>query len=99
MQAQHIALQIQTDISQAYFRYEALGRQVEKYKLGLLDEALSLLEGMTFRYKRGEENILELLVAWRTYNEVREKYLESMKEHASSLISLQKCTGMCDIVL
>ena len=86
VQAQHIALQIQTDISQAYFRYEALGKQVEKYKSGLLNEANTLLEGMMFRYKRGEINILELLVAQRTYNEIREKYLESMKENTSSLI-------------
>ena len=99
MQAQHIALQIQTDISQAYFRYESLGWQVEEYRSGLLNEAHTSLEGMTFRYKRGEINILELLVAQRTYNEIREKYLESMKEYASSLISLQKCTGIWDIVL
>jgi len=98
-QAQHIALQIQTDISQAYFRYESLGWQVEEYRSGLLNEAHTSLEGMTFRYKRGEINILELLVAQRTYNEIREKYLESMKEYASSLISLQKCTGIWDIVL
>ena len=96
-QAQHTALQVQTDISQAYFRYESLGRQVEEYKSGLLNEAHTLLEGMTFRYKRGEINILELLVAQRTHNEVREQYLETMKEYAVSLVFLQKSAGMWDV--
>ena len=88
---------MQTDISQAYFRYESLGRQVEEYKSGLLNEAHTLLEGMTFRYKRGEINILELLEAQRTYNEIREQYLETMKEYAISLVFLQKSAGMWDV--
>jgi len=97
IQAKNTALQVQTDISQAYFRYESLGKQVEQYNTGLMNEARALLDGMTFRYKRGETNIPEVLAAQRTYNEVIEAYLKSTKEYASALITLQKSSGIWDI--
>ena len=34
---------------------------------------------MVYKYKRGETNILDVLVAQRTYNEVQQEYLETMK--------------------
>ncbi|MCD8186860.1 MAG: TolC family protein [Rikenellaceae bacterium] len=95
--ARHLELQVQTEISQAYFRYEALGKQVDLFDSGLLEEAEALLEGMTFRYKGGEIDILELLIAQRTHNEVREQHLETMKEYASSVIELQKSAGIWEI--
>jgi len=97
MQAKNTALRVQTEISQAYFRYESLSKQVEQYNGELLNEARTLLDGTTFHYKRGETNILEVLVAQRTYNEVMEAYLESTKEYASALITLQKSAGLWDI--
>ena len=38
---------------------------------------------MVYKYKRGEINILDVLVAQRTYNEVQQEYLETMKGYAS----------------
>jgi len=97
-QARNLELQVQTEISQAFFRYEALGKQVNLFNSGLLDEAEALLDGMTFRYKGGEIDILELLIAQRTHNEVREQYLETMKEYAAAVIELQKSAGIWDVV-
>ena len=49
------------------------------------------------KYKRGETSILDVLVAQRTYNEVQQEYLETMKGYAASLVALERACGIWDI--
>ncbi|MBF0651896.1 TolC family protein [Dysgonomonas sp. GY75] len=97
VQKQNIELQIQTEISQAFFQFEASQKKSEQYQTGLLEDAKKVLDGMVYKYKRGESNITDVLIAQRTYNEVQELYLETMKGYASSLVALQKACGIWDI--
>lgn len=97
VQKESTELQVQAEISQAFFSFEAAKKKVRQYQLGLLDESRKILDGMVYQYKRGETNITEVLIAQRTYNEVQEQYLETMKEYASSLVNLQKNCGIWDI--
>ncbi|EGK02086.1 TolC family protein [Dysgonomonas gadei] len=97
VQKQNIELQIQTEISQAFFQFEASRKKSEQYQTGLLEDAKKVLDGMVYKYKRGESNITDVLIAQRTYNEVQELYLETMKGYASSLVALQKACGIWDI--
>lgn len=97
IQKKNTELQIQTDISQAFFQFEANQKKSQQYKQGLLNDSKRILEGMVYKYKRGESNITDVLIAQRTYNEVQEQYLETMKGYASSLIALQKACGVWDI--
>lgn len=90
-------VQIQAEIYQAFFYFEAAKKKVEQYKTGLLDDSKKILEGMVYKYKRGETNIMEVLIAQRTYNEVQEQFLETMKGYVSTLVSLQKTCGIWDI--
>jgi len=90
-------LQIQAEISQAWFYYEAEKKKVSQYKTGVLDDSQKVLDGMVYKYKRGETNILDVLVAQRTYNEVRQEYLETMKGYVASLVELEKACGIWDI--
>lgn len=90
-------LQIQADISQAWFKYEAEKKKVAQYKTGVLGDSQKVLDGMVYKYKRGETNILDVLVAQRTYNEVRQEYLETMKGYVASLVELEKVCGIWDI--
>lgn len=87
----------QVEVSQAYFVYEAAKKQVEQYLSGLLDEAKEVLEGTVYKYKRGETSILEVLIAQRTYNDVQEQYLESIKSYGSALVNLEYTCGIWDI--
>ena len=48
------------------------------------------IDGMVYKYKRGETSILDVLVAQRTYNEVQQEYLETMKGYAASLVALER---------
>lgn len=97
VQKESTELQVQAEISQAFFSFEAAKKKVRQYQSGLLDESRKILDGMMYQYKRGETNITEVLIAQRTYNEVQEQYLETMKEYASTLVNLQKSCGIWDI--
>lgn len=97
IQQQSTELQVQSEISQAFFYFEAAKKKVKQYKSGLLDDSHKILEGMVYKYKRGETNITEVLIAQRTYNEVQEQYLGAMKGYASALVNLQKTCGIWDI--
>lgn len=97
VQKESTKLQVQAEISQAFFSFQAAKKKVRQYQSGLLDDSRKILDGMVFQYKRGETNITEVLIAQRTYNEMQEQYLETMKEYASTLINLQKACGIWDI--
>ena len=75
---------------QAWFNYEAEKKKVVQFKSGMLGDAQKVMDGMVYKYKRGETNILDVLVAQRTYNEVQQEYLETMKGYAVSLVELGK---------
>ena len=87
-------LQIQAEITQAWFNYEAEKKKIAQYKAGVLEDSQKVLDGMVYKYKRGETSILDVLVAQRTYNEVQQEYLETMKGYAASLVAI-KLTYCC----
>lgn len=93
----NVQLQIQTEVSRNFYQYDAAKKKVKQYQLGLLSESKKVLEGFVYSYRRGETNILDVLVAQRTYNEVQEQYLEAMKGYASALVDLEKSCGIWDI--
>lgn len=82
-----------TEISHAFFQFEAAKQKLEQYQSGLLDETGKILDGMMYRYKRGETTIIKVLLAQRTYNDVREQYLDTKKEYSSAFIELQRSCG------
>lgn len=90
-------LQIQAEITQAWFGYEAEKKKVAQFKSGMLEDSQKVLDGMVYKYKRGETNILDVLVAQRTYNEVQQEYFETMKGYVTSLVELEKSCGIWDI--
>ena len=92
-------LQIQAEITQAWFNYEAEKKKIAQYKAGVLEDSQKVLDGMVYKYKRGETSILDVLVAQRTYNEVQQEYLETMKGYAASLVALESACGIWDIRL
>ena len=84
-------LQIQAEITQAWFNYEAEKKKIAQYKAGVLEDSQKVLDGMVYKYKRGETSILDVLV------EVQQEYLETMKGYAASLVALESACGIWDI--
>ena len=85
---------IQAEVMQAYQQYIATQKQVKQFHNGMLTEAKSILDGITYSYKRGESSILEVLNAQRTYNGVRKDYYQALADNATALIELERRAGI-----
>ncbi|HWY37861.1 MAG TPA: TolC family protein [Bacteroidia bacterium] len=94
---QQVELQIQTEVTQAYFNYIATRKQVEQFNNGLLTEAKKVLDGKIYSYKRGETSLLEVLNAQRTYNDVQQTYYQTLYNYGAALVELEKAAGIWDI--
>ncbi|MFP7654779.1 TolC family protein [Chryseobacterium proteolyticum] len=92
-------LQIQTEVTQAYYTYIAAQKQVNQFKSGLLTEAKAILEGKIYSYKRGQSSLLEVLNAQRTYNDVQHDYYGTLYNYAVALVELERAAGIWDINL
>lgn len=96
-QYQQVLLQIQTDVSQAYFNYIAAKKQVTQFNTGLLADAKKILDGEIYSYKRGETSLLEVLNAHRTYNDLQQNYYQALFSYASALIEVERSAGIWDL--
>lgn len=96
-QYRHSQLEIRTEVSQNYNAYCSLSSQVIRFKEGMLNEALAVLRGKIYSYNRGETSLLEVLNAQRTYNDVRALHVETLFNHATSLVTLERSVGIWDI--
>jgi cobalt-zinc-cadmium efflux system outer membrane protein len=92
-----VLLQIQTDVSQAYFNYIAAKKQVLQFNTGLLTDAKRIVDGEIYSYKRGETSLLEVLNAHRTYNDLQQNYYQTLFSYASALIGVERSAGIWDL--
>ncbi|NAW51095.1 TolC family protein [Elizabethkingia argentiflava] len=91
------ALNIEAEVTQAFYNYKSAQKQLALFNTGLLAEAKAILNGKIYSYKRGETSLLEVLEAHRTYNEVQQNYYQSLYQHAVALVELEKAAGIWDI--
>jgi cobalt-zinc-cadmium efflux system outer membrane protein len=97
VQYKEVELQIQSEITQAYFNYLAQQKQVQQFNNGLLVEAKAVLDGKIYSYQRGETSLLEVLNAQRTYNDVQQAYYQTLYNYAAALVELERAAGIWDI--
>lgn len=94
---QQVALQIRSEISRAWNIYYVYCRQVDNFESGLLKKAEDVLKGKIYSYRRGENSLLEVLNAQRTYNDVRTAYYEAVFNRASAQVDLERAAGIWNI--
>lgn len=97
VQYSEVELQIQAEVTQAYMNYQATRKQVNQFKMGMLEEAKRVMDGKIYSYRRGETSLLEVLNAQRTYNDVQQSYYQTLYNYATSLIELERAGGIWDI--
>jgi len=93
----HAELAVQTEVTQAFHRYQAARKQASQFGTDLLAEAKAVLDGKTYSYRRGETSLLEVLDARRTYNEVRQSHHQTLYDRAAALVELERAAGIWDI--
>ncbi len=97
MQYDQARLQVQTEVMQAYRRFESLQDQVKHYQGGMMEKANEVLDGKIYSYHRGEAPLLEILDARRTYNEVQSQYIETLYDYNAALVELERTAGIWDL--
>ncbi len=90
-------LQIITEVAKAYNLYTAARRRAEQFDSGYLANAESIFVNKKYGYERGETSLLEVLNAQRTFNDVREKYYETLYGCAAALVELERACGIWDM--
>ncbi len=97
LQYRHVELQVETDVSQAYYTYMAERKQVQQFQSGLLSEAKRVLDGKVYAYQRGKTSLLEVLNAQRTFNSIQSDYFSTLYSYAAALVQLERAVGIWDI--
>jgi cobalt-zinc-cadmium efflux system outer membrane protein len=94
MQYQSVELHIASEVAQAYNKYQIARRQMEQFNTGLLNEAETIFKKKVYSYERGETDLLELLNAQRTLNEMQINYNETLYNCAATFVELQRACGI-----
>ena len=92
-----VEVQIQVEVTQAYYNYITVRQQVNEFNNGLLTEAKKVRDGKIYSYQRGATSLLEVLNAQRTYNDIQQKYYETIYNYATALVQLERAAGIWDI--
>ncbi|MCD7968983.1 MAG: TolC family protein [Alistipes sp.] len=93
-QEMNVHAQIETEIVQAFHLYNAARKTYNHYLSGVMEQARKVLDGAVYSYMAGETDLLEVLIAQRTYNEIREEFIESGKEARLATVNLMFACGM-----
>lgn len=97
LEYERIELELEKEITQALRNYLTKQKQIQRFEMGMLEEAKQVFEGIKYSYQRGASSLLEVLEAQRTYNETQQAYAETLFGYAESLVELEKAVGIWDI--
>ena len=90
-------LKAETDVRQAFEKYDASVDRVNIYAGGVLTDADKVLDGTLYSYQRGAATLLEVLDAQRTDNEVHLAYFDALSDCAHALVALEQAAGVWDV--
>jgi len=90
---QDVELQISSEVTQAYNNFIFQKEKVQHYNKGLINNAREILDARVYSYQRGENSLIEVINAQKTYNELRQDYYETLFGYTSSIIELERVSG------
>jgi outer membrane protein, heavy metal efflux system len=97
LQLRSVQLRVETEVRQAYERYQASVRQLNVYSGGLLRDADRVLEVRLYAYQRGGATLLEVIDAQRKSAEIYLAYSQALADHARTLVALEEAAGIWDV--
>ncbi len=92
-QTESALIQLRADVTNAWF--DAANKQQALRTLGesVLGKSLDVRSAIEYAYRRGGTSLIDFLDAARTYNELRQSYVESLGDFAKSLVVLNAVVG------
>jgi len=97
LQLQAAQLQAESDVRDAYSRYQAAVQRLLLYRGGLLKDADRVLEARLYAYQRGGATLLEVIDAQRTAADIYLSYAQALTDHAHALITLEQAAALWDV--
>ncbi|MBV8200428.1 MAG: TolC family protein [Acidobacteria bacterium] len=92
-----IEVRARVDVRQAVARYRLANERVAQFVGGALDDAAAVYKAKLFSYEHGATNMLDVLNAQKTENDVRLAYLDALAERAKALVAAEQAAGSWDI--
>jgi cobalt-zinc-cadmium efflux system outer membrane protein len=86
-------LLLRADVTNAW--YDAKNKQMALRTLGesVLGKSLDVRSAIEYAYRRGGTSLIDFLDAARTYNELRQSYVEALSDFGKSLVVLNAVVG------
>jgi outer membrane protein, heavy metal efflux system len=82
------------EIAKAYFKVDALQKQVETYRNEILPDAKEIEELAQESYHEGKTNLLSAIDAQRNMHEVRLEYLKVLLDFQTAIADLEQASGV-----
>jgi cobalt-zinc-cadmium efflux system outer membrane protein len=97
LQLRSVQLRAETEVRDAYARYQAAGQRLQVYRGGLLKDADRVLEARLYAYQRGGATLLEVIDAQRTSADIYLAYAQALADHARALVALEQAAAIWDV--
>jgi len=98
LQFRSAQLRAETEVRDAYSRYQAAVERLQLYRGGLLKDADRVLEARLYAYQRGGATLLEVIDAQRTSADIYLAYAQALADHARALITLEQAAAIWDVL-
>lgn len=88
-----VQLQIQTEISTAYFTYQVEKQNLEKFA-GIIKQSEEILNNVKYTYLHGGTTIIDFLEAQRSWLDTQQQYYGTIQQYRQSYIKLLYASGL-----
>ena len=97
LQLRSARIQVESEVRDAYSRYQASVLRLKLYQGGVLKEADRVLQARLYAYQRGGATLLEVIDAQKTSATIYLAYSQALADHANALVTLEEAVAMWDV--
>jgi cobalt-zinc-cadmium efflux system outer membrane protein len=97
LQLRSAQIRVESEVRDAYSRYQASVLRLRLYRGGVLKEADRVLEARLYAYQRGGATLLEVIDAQKTSATIYLEYSQALADHANALVTLEEAAAIWDV--
>ncbi len=90
-------IQVESEVRDAYSRYQASVLRLKLYQGGVLKAADRVLQARLYAYQRGGATLLEVIDAQKTSANIFLAYSQALADHANALVTLEEAAAIWDV--
>jgi cobalt-zinc-cadmium efflux system outer membrane protein len=97
LQLRSAQIQVESEVRDAYSRYQASVLRLKLYQGGVLKDADRVLQARLYAYQRGGATLLEVIDAQKTSATIYLAYSQALADHANALVTLEEAAAIWDV--